>query len=127
MLDFLRQIDSFLMVNASPFFAYESNTDVISLDYTLFRENLGVVDVGNEFRYFSLFDAQIDVVFAALSALKCDDIRMVVTETGWLSKGTRMRLVQVSKTLLRTMEILSAKIKEQQGSDDNNLTSSVFN
>ncbi|KAK9183212.1 hypothetical protein WN944_026361 [Citrus x changshan-huyou] len=127
MLDFLRQIGSFLMVNAYPFFAYESNTDVISLDYALFRENLGVVDVGNEFRYFSLFDAQIDVVFAALSALKYDDIRMVVTETGWPSKGTRMRLVQASKTLLRTMEILSAKIKEQQGSGDNNLTSSVFN
>ncbi|KAL9408587.1 hypothetical protein AB3S75_047043 [Citrus x aurantiifolia] len=115
------------MVNAYPCFAYESNTDVISLDYTLFRENPGVVDAGNKFHYFSLFDAQIDIVFTALSALKYDDIRMVVTETGWPSKGTRMRLVQASKTLLRTTEILSAKIEEQQGSDSNNLTSNVFN
>ncbi|KAK4846103.1 hypothetical protein QYF36_013158 [Acer negundo] len=87
MFDFLRQTGSYLMVNAYPFFAFESNSDVISLDYALFRENPGVVDAGNGLRYFSLFDAQIDAVFAAMSALKYDDIRMVVTETGWPSKG----------------------------------------
>ncbi|OAY33057.1 glucan endo-1,3-beta-glucosidase 12 [Manihot esculenta] len=87
MLDFLRETGSYLMVNAYPFFAYESNSDVISLDYALFRENPGVVDPGNGLRYFNLFDAQIDAVFAAMSALKYDDIRMVVTETGWPSKG----------------------------------------
>ncbi|KAL5571212.1 hypothetical protein UlMin_020809 [Ulmus minor] len=87
MFDFLRQTGSYLMVNAYPFFAYESNSDVISLDYALFRENPGVVDAGNGLRYFSLFDAQIDAVFAAMSALKYDDIKMVVTETGWPSKG----------------------------------------
>lgn len=42
---------------------------------------------GNGFRYFSLFDAQIDAVFAAMSALKYDDVAVVVTETGWPSKG----------------------------------------
>lgn len=87
MLDFLRQTSSFMMVNAYPFFAYESNSDVISLDYALFRENPGVVDGGNGLRYFSLFDAQIDAVFAAMSALKYNDIPLVVTETGWPSKG----------------------------------------
>ncbi|CAK9169213.1 unnamed protein product [Ilex paraguariensis] len=87
MLDFLRQTGSYLMVNAYPFFAYESNADVISLDYALFRENPGVVDSGNGLRYFSLFDAQIDAVFAAMSALKYDDINIVITETGWPSKG----------------------------------------
>ena len=87
MLEFLRQTGSYLMVNAYPFFAYESNSDVISLDYALFRENPGVVDSGSGYRYFNLFDAQIDAVFAAMSALKYDDIKMVVTETGWPSKG----------------------------------------
>uniref|UniRef100_A0A7N2MAZ3 glucan endo-1,3-beta-D-glucosidase n=1 Tax=Quercus lobata TaxID=97700 RepID=A0A7N2MAZ3_QUELO len=87
LLGFLRQTGSYLMVNAYPFFAYESNADVISLDYALFRENPGVVDAGNGLRYFSLFDAQIDAVFAAMSALKYDDIKVVVTETGWPSKG----------------------------------------
>ncbi|GMJ00755.1 hypothetical protein like AT2G05790 [Hibiscus trionum] len=87
MLEFLRKTGSFLMVNAYPFFAYESNTDVISLDYALFRENPGVVDPGNGLRYFNLLDAQIDAVFAAMSALKFDDLNLVVTETGWPSKG----------------------------------------
>ncbi|GAB4825201.1 hypothetical protein Ancab_008076 [Ancistrocladus abbreviatus] len=89
MLDFLRQTGSYLMVNAYPFFAYEANSDVISLDYALFRENPGVVDSGNGLRYYSLFDAQIDAVFAALSALKYDDLSIVVTETGWPSKGDK--------------------------------------
>ncbi|KAK9924473.1 hypothetical protein M0R45_032839 [Rubus argutus] len=53
MLDFLRQTGSYLMVNAYPYFAYESNSDVISLDYALFRENPGVVDAGSGLRYFS--------------------------------------------------------------------------
>lgn len=87
LLEFLRQTGSYLMVNVYPFFAYESNADVIPLDYALFRENPGVVDAGNGLRYFNLFDAQIDAVFAAMSALKYDDVPVVVTETGWPSKG----------------------------------------
>ncbi|KAI9082289.1 hypothetical protein K1719_019946 [Acacia pycnantha] len=89
LLAFLRQTGSYLMVNVYPFFAYESNADVISLDYALFRNNPGVVDPGNGLRYFNLFDAQIDAVFAALSALKYDDLKVVVTETGWPSKGDK--------------------------------------
>ncbi|KAM1411620.1 hypothetical protein COP1_024287 [Malus domestica] len=87
MLEFLRQTGSYLMVNCYPYFAYESNSDVIPLDYALFHQNPGVVDAGNGLRYFNLFDAQIDAVFAAMSALKYDDINMVVSETGWPSKG----------------------------------------
>lgn len=87
MFELLRQTGSYLMVNAYPYFAYESNSDVISLDYALFRDNPGVPDGGNGLRYFSLFDAQIDAVFAAMSAMKYDDIPLVVTETGWPSKG----------------------------------------
>ncbi|KAJ4975397.1 hypothetical protein NE237_000503 [Protea cynaroides] len=87
MLDFLHETGSSLMVNAYPFFAYSANADVISLDYALFRNNSGVVDSGNGLRYNSLFDAQIDAVFAAMSALKYDDVGIIVTETGWPSKG----------------------------------------
>ncbi|XP_042519063.1 glucan endo-1,3-beta-glucosidase 12-like [Macadamia integrifolia] len=87
MLEFLQETGSYLMVNAYPFFAYSANTDVISLDYALFRNNSGVVDSGNGLRYYSLFDAQIDAVFAAMSALKYDKVSLMVTETGWPSKG----------------------------------------
>ncbi|KAI4384949.1 hypothetical protein MLD38_003032 [Melastoma candidum] len=87
LLQFLRETGSPLMVNVYPFFAYESNSDVIPLDYALFRENPGVVDPGNGLRYFNLFDAQLDAVFAAASALGFNDVPVVVTETGWPSKG----------------------------------------
>lgn len=87
MLDFLRTTASYLMVNAYPFFAYAANSDKISLDYALFKQNPGVVDPGNGLRYYSLLEAQIDAVFAAMSALQYDDVKMVVTETGWPSKG----------------------------------------
>ncbi|XVF77371.1 hypothetical protein PTKIN_Ptkin14bG0037800 [Pterospermum kingtungense] len=63
MLDFLNQTGSYLM------------------------ENSGLVDTGNGLKYYSLFEAQIDAVFAATSALKYGDVKMVVTETGWPSIG----------------------------------------
>ncbi|XP_073296536.1 glucan endo-1,3-beta-glucosidase 3-like [Primulina huaijiensis] len=87
MLEFLRKTGSKLMVNVYPFFAYESNADVIPLEYALSRENPGVVDAGNGLHYFTLFDAQIDAVFAAMSALHYDDVGIIVSETGWPSKG----------------------------------------
>ncbi|XP_022159189.1 glucan endo-1,3-beta-glucosidase 12-like [Momordica charantia] len=87
MLDFLRRTQSYLMVNVYPFFAYMDNSDKISLDYALLRDGPGVVDSGNGLRYSSLFEAQVDAVYAAMSALKYDDVKLVVTETGWPSKG----------------------------------------
>ncbi|GAB4849679.1 hypothetical protein Ancab_004474 [Ancistrocladus abbreviatus] len=87
MLDFLRKTSSVLMVNAYPFFAYSSNSDKISLDYALFRDNSGVVDQNNGLAYHSLFEAQIDAVFAAMSKLQYDDVNLAVTETGWPSIG----------------------------------------
>ncbi|KAL0406955.1 UNVERIFIED_CONTAM: Glucan endo-1,3-beta-glucosidase 11 [Sesamum latifolium] len=87
MLNFLKQTGSYLMVNAYPFFAYSANTDKISLDYALSRNNSGNVDSNNGLVYKSLFDAQIDAVFAAMNALGFNDVKIVVSETGWPSKG----------------------------------------
>ncbi|XP_011044921.1 PREDICTED: glucan endo-1,3-beta-glucosidase 12-like [Populus euphratica] len=87
MLDFLRQTGSYLMINAYPFFAYAANSDVISLDYALLKENKGVVDSGNGLKYYSLLEAQLDAVHSAMSAIQYNDVKMVVTETGWPSLG----------------------------------------
>jgi len=87
MLDLLRQTGSYLMVNAYPFFAYSANADKISLDYALFKENAGVVDSGNGLKYTNLLDAQIDAVYAAMSALQYNDVKITVSETGWPSAG----------------------------------------
>ncbi|MBA0788402.1 hypothetical protein Gotri_006754 [Gossypium trilobum] len=74
MLDFLRETGSYLMVNVYPFFAYKDNSKTISLDYSLFKDNPGVVDSGNGLRYKSLFEAQVDAVYAAMSALTYEDL-----------------------------------------------------
>ncbi|CAL5207476.1 unnamed protein product [Lathyrus oleraceus] len=87
MLEFLRQTGSSLMVNAYPFFAYAANSDTISLDYALFKQNPGVVDSGNGLKYSNLLDAQIDAVYAAMSALQYNDVGITVSETGWPSLG----------------------------------------
>ncbi|CAL5019784.1 unnamed protein product [Urochloa decumbens] len=88
MLDFLAQTGSYLMVNAYPFFAYSGNAGDISLDYALFRPNAGVLDSGNGLKYYSLLDAQLDAVFAAVNRLgNYNAVRVVVSETGWPSKG----------------------------------------
>ncbi|CAN0915873.1 Glucan endo-1,3-beta-glucosidase 13 [Linum grandiflorum] len=87
MLSFLRQTGSYLMVNAYPFFAYAANADQIPIDYALFKPNSGSVDSGNGLQYSSLMEAQLDAVFAAMSAVQYGDVKMVVTETGWPSVG----------------------------------------
>ncbi|XP_051124830.1 glucan endo-1,3-beta-glucosidase 13-like [Andrographis paniculata] len=89
MLKFLKDTESYLMVNVYPFFAYSANTDTISLDYALFRNNSGAgnKDAGNGLVYSNLLDAQIDAVFAAMAALGFHDVKLVVSETGWPSKG----------------------------------------
>lgn len=87
MLTFLQQTGSYLMVNAYPFFAYEANTDTISLDYALLGQNDGVKDPNNGNVYKNLFEAQLDAVFAAMDALNFHDVKVVVSETGWPSAG----------------------------------------
>lgn len=87
MLSFLKQTGSYLMVNAYPFFAYVANVDTISLDYALFRDDKGVTDPNNGLVYKSLLEAQLDAVFAAMNALNFNDVKIVVSETGWPSKG----------------------------------------
>jgi exo-beta-1,3-glucanase (GH17 family) len=86
MLSFLKQTGSFLMVNAYPFFAYIANTDTIPLDYALFNGK-GVTDPNNGLVYHSLLEAQLDAVYAAMDAVNFNDVKMVVSETGWPSKG----------------------------------------
>lgn len=87
MLSFLNETNSYFMLNAYPYFAYEANLDTISLDYALFRDNSGETDPYTGLVYKSLLEAQIDAVYAAMDALQFNDVKIVVTETGWPSDG----------------------------------------
>lgn len=87
MLELLRKSGSYVMVNIYPFFAYSANSKDISLDYALFKNNSGVVDSGNGLKYSNMFEAQVDAVYAAMSAIGFNDVKLTVTETGWPSLG----------------------------------------
>lgn len=87
LLDFLAQTNSYVMLNAYPFFAYESQPDVISLDYAIFASQDSVKDPKTGLLYTNLFDAQLDAFFAAMALLGHPNLNIVVTETGWPSKG----------------------------------------
>ncbi|CAJ1939683.1 unnamed protein product [Sphenostylis stenocarpa] len=85
-LDFHRRTKSPFMVNPYPFFGF-SPTRPESLDYALFRPNIGVWDAGTGVNYTNMFDAQMDAVFSAMKKLGYDDVEVVVAETGWPSVG----------------------------------------
>ncbi|MED6179673.1 Glucan endo-1,3-beta-D-glucosidase, variant 2 [Stylosanthes scabra] len=87
LLSFQRDNKSPLTINPYPFFAYQSDSRPETLAFCLFQPNSGRVDSGNGKLYTNMFDAQVDAVHSALSALGYQDIEIVVAETGWPSSG----------------------------------------
>ncbi|TKY75389.1 Glucan endo-1,3-beta-glucosidase 7 [Spatholobus suberectus] len=74
-------------INPYPFFAYQSDPRPETLAFCLFQPNSGRVDSGNGKLYTNMFDAQVDAVHSALSAMGFQDVEIVVAETGWPSRG----------------------------------------
>ncbi|KAJ6759558.1 GLUCAN ENDO-13-BETA-GLUCOSIDASE 13 [Salix koriyanagi] len=60
----------------------------VSLDYALFESSSEVIDPNTGLLYTNMFDAQIDAIYFALMALNFRTIKVMVTETGWPSKGS---------------------------------------
>ncbi|KAF6150233.1 hypothetical protein GIB67_000107 [Kingdonia uniflora] len=90
MLKFLQSTGSPLMLNVYPYYDYMQSNDVIPLDYALFRTlppNKEAVDSNTLLHYTNVFDALIDATYFAMAYLNFTNIPIVVTETGWPSKG----------------------------------------
>eukprot|EP01018_Ginkgo_biloba_P001234 Gb_19444 [translate_table: standard] len=87
MLQFLAQTQSPFMVDVYPYYAYRDSPAKVSLDYALFKPNGGVIDPNTGLVYSNMFDAQIDAIFFALAAVNFRTLSIMVTETGWPSKG----------------------------------------
>ncbi|KAM1608256.1 hypothetical protein ACFX13_020863 [Malus domestica] len=90
LLKFLQSTDSYLMLNIYPYFDYMRSNGVIPLDYALFRPlppNKEAVDANTLLHYTNVFDAIVDAAYFAMSYLNITNIPIVVTESGWPSKG----------------------------------------
>ncbi|KAJ6765645.1 GLUCAN ENDO-13-BETA-GLUCOSIDASE 14 [Salix purpurea] len=86
-LNFHSQINSPFLINAYPFFAYKDNPDQVSLEYVLFQPNPGMIDPYTNLHYDNMLFAQVDAVYSAIKAMGHTDIEVMISETGWPSKG----------------------------------------
>lgn len=86
-LDFHAKTGSPFLINAYPYFAYKGNPKQVSLDFVLFQPNQGIVDPATNLHYDNMLHAQIDAVYSALSSLGYKKVPVLISETGWPSKG----------------------------------------
>ncbi|XP_022726921.1 glucan endo-1,3-beta-glucosidase 7-like [Durio zibethinus] len=87
LLQFQKDNGSPFAINPYPFFAYQSDPRPETLAFCLFQPNAGRVDSGNGIKYMNMFDAQVDAVQSALSAMGFKDVEIMVAETGWPYSG----------------------------------------
>lgn len=90
LLQFLSRTQSPLMMNLYPYYVFMQNKGVVPLDNSLFKPlapSKEMVDPNTLLHYTSVFDAMIDAVYFSMKNLNFTDIVVLVTETGWPSKG----------------------------------------
>ncbi|KAL3529766.1 hypothetical protein ACH5RR_009088 [Cinchona calisaya] len=86
MLQFLKNTNSFYMLNAYPYYGYVDSDGIFPIEYALFRPLSSVkqiVDPNTLFHYDSMFDAMVDATYNSIAAFNLSGIPIVVTETGW--------------------------------------------
>lgn len=76
------------MINIYPYYAHKENLKDVPLGYCLFQNKQPqFTDPNNGLKYFNIFDAQVDGMHAALKAIGCDDLEIVIGECGWPTFG----------------------------------------
>ncbi|KAA8520090.1 hypothetical protein F0562_014346 [Nyssa sinensis] len=78
------------MMNLYPYYVFLQNKGVVPLDNSLFRPvtpSKEIVDPNTLLRYTNVLDAMIDSVYFAMKNLNISDVVVLVTESGWPSKG----------------------------------------
>ncbi|KAK1326737.1 Glucan endo-1,3-beta-glucosidase 1 [Acorus calamus] len=90
LLKFLSSTQSPLMMNLYPYYVFMQNRGVVPLENSLFKPlppSKEEVDPNTLLHYTNVFDAMIDAVYFSMSNLNFTDVEVLVTETGWPSKG----------------------------------------
>ncbi|XP_038717668.1 glucan endo-1,3-beta-glucosidase 14-like [Tripterygium wilfordii] len=87
LLQFFSQIGSPFYINAYPFLAYKNDPEHIDIRYALFEKNPGIYDAKTNLHYSNMFEAQVDAAYAALEKAGFGKMDVIVSETGWASRG----------------------------------------
>lgn len=87
LLQFFSKIGTPFYINAYPFLAYISDPEHIDINYALFLPNPGIYDSKTNLHYDNMFEAQIDAAYAALEKVGYHKMPVIVSETGWASRG----------------------------------------
>ncbi|PHU03506.1 Glucan endo-1,3-beta-glucosidase 11 [Capsicum chinense] len=87
LLHFFNRVGSPFYINAYPFLAYKFDPSHIDINYALFQPNKGIVDPKTKLHYDNMFDAMVDATYVALEKVGYKKMPVIVSETGWASKG----------------------------------------
>ncbi|KAK4765295.1 hypothetical protein SAY86_026385 [Trapa natans] len=90
LLQFLSKTGSPLMMNLYPYYVFMQNKGVVPLDNSLFKPltpSKEMVDPNTLLHYTNVLDAMIDAAYVSMKNLNVTDVVVLVTESGWPSKG----------------------------------------
>ncbi|KAJ8545677.1 hypothetical protein K7X08_018260 [Anisodus acutangulus] len=90
LLQFLSRTESPLMMNLYPYYVFMQNKGVVPIDNSLFKPltpSKEMVDPNTLLHYTNVLDAMIDSVYFSMKNLNVTDVAVLVTESGWPSKG----------------------------------------
>ncbi|XP_051128162.1 glucan endo-1,3-beta-glucosidase 1 isoform X2 [Andrographis paniculata] len=90
LLQFLSRTQSPLMMNLYPYYVFMQNKGVVPLENSLFKPltpSKEMVDPNTLLHYDNVIDAMIDSVYFSMKNLNVTDVVVLVSETGWPSKG----------------------------------------
>ncbi|KAJ8761818.1 hypothetical protein K2173_004667 [Erythroxylum novogranatense] len=90
LLQFLSKTGSPLMMNLYPYYVFMQNKGVVPLDNSLFKPltpSKEMVDPNTLLHYTNVLDAMIDAAYFSMKNLNITDVEVLVTETGWPTKG----------------------------------------
>lgn len=90
LLQFLSKTGAPLMMNLYPYYVFMQNKGVVPLDNSLFKPltpSKEMVDPNTLLHYTNVLDAMIDAAYFSMKNLNITDVMVLVTESGWPSKG----------------------------------------
>ncbi|XVE58981.1 hypothetical protein DITRI_Ditri05aG0007300 [Diplodiscus trichospermus] len=99
LLAFLSKHHSPFFVTISPFISFQQNKN-ISLDFTLFKENVRPHNDSHR-TYKNSFDLSYDTLVTALSKIGFPDIDIVVARIGWPTDGAANATSSVAETFMK--------------------------